>query len=263
MIKKITFVFIILFFIAVGSGELEEKYEITEFHNYSPAYTLIPIPNELIVNPGGEAKIDLYISGLGKIKENKILLRIPQDLLNSENPGNLNGSIICGGMDPNNVSPMIDVDSNNLLNMRIVLNECNFWAVVDDIGDDSKNMTLTAPMLLSERDNSDFAPIHIKMNIAENAPHGDQYIYLVFTYTDGTKWYQDKEKIKIHVNNPVEENRKLLFVILAVLAFAFPWISESTKKTYNTLLSSRLGILTKLITILAMVYVAYLIIISL
>ena len=221
MFKKILLTFIIIsFLIIIGSGESEEMYEFTYFHNYSPAYTLIPMPNEVLVNKGEQASIDLYISGLGMIKENKILLRIPPELLDSENPGQIDaGEIVCVGENSSDVEPRLHPKTVDISNMEITLSDCTFMAVVDDtVNIGSMERTQKAPMLLSERDNSEYPPIRIKLNISENAPTGDQYIYLVFTYTDGTKWYQEKEKIKIHVNSFYEQYQAYVLIFIGVIA---------------------------------------------
>ena len=203
VMKKLVFILITFFFINIVMGETYLEPRFTDFHNYSPSYTLIPMPNEVIVNRGEPAEIDLYISGLGTIKENKILLRIPPKLLDSKNPGEIvGGEIICVGENSSDVVARLKTNTVDITNMEISLSECTFMAAVDE---DSMERTLKAPMLLSERDNNGYSPIHIKMNIAKKAPHGDQYVYLVFTYTDGTKWYQDKEQIKVHVNSPYEQ----------------------------------------------------------
>lgn len=225
----------------IGSGESEEQYEFTEFHNYSPAYTIIPMPNEIIVNKGHPASIDLYVSGLGMMKENKILLRIPPDLLDSKNPGKIEGSIKCRGDNRTNFESKIETHWDDISSMRIVLNECNFMAVKEETV--AKTTLRRTPILLSERDNIDnksqtiYPPISINLNISEDAPAGDQYIYLVFTYTDGTKWYQDKEKIKIHVNSYYEEHQigvrifigVLAAVIFALLGILYRFIKKTTE----------------------------------
>ena len=234
MFKKILLVFVITSFLAIiGSGESEE------YNNYSPAYTLIPMPNEVIVNKGHPVSIDLYVSGLGMIKENKIILRIPPELLDSENPGQISGSIKCRGDNRTNFESKIETHSGEIGNMRIVLNECNFMMLPEEKA--GKTTLKRAPILLSEWDNSDntslsesdnsyYAPIHVILNISDDAPTGDNYIYLVLTYADETKWYQDKEKIKIHVNNPVEQYRFYLLLVLTFITLLFSWLSDVTKK---------------------------------
>ena len=256
MTKILTIVFIGLFFITVGSGQSDSDFEFTDFHNYSPVYSLIPMPNEVIVNKGGEVNIDLYVSGLGMIKENKILLRIPPELLDSNNPGQIEaGEIVCVGENSSTVDAQFKPYTVGITNMEITLSDCTFMAIVDE---NSMERTLKAPMLLSERDNNDYAPIHIKMNIAKNAPPGDQYVYLVFTYTDGTKWYQDKEKIKIHVNNPFEKNIQWIFVMLSILGLIFTK-DDKIKKIQSTI--CRKGI--KMVTLALVLIIASLVYVSL
>lgn len=218
MFKKILLVFIIIsFLVTVGSGESEEEYEFTEFHNYSPAYTIIPMPNEIIVNRGDSAEIKLYVSGLGKMEENKVLLRFPDGLL-ADDQGEIYGSIVCVGDNITNFHPLFKIEQSDLTSMRIVFNKCNFISVIEK---ESTPRLKKAPILLSERDNTGYPPIGIKLNISDKATIGDQYIYLVFTYTDGTKWYQDKEKIKIHVNSVYERYYVSHLIVVGVLVALF------------------------------------------
>jgi len=193
------------------------------------------------------------LDGLNSYKENKILLRIPPELLDSDNPGHIcAGEIVCVSKNSSTVEAQFKLNTVDITNMEISLSDCAFMAIVDK---NSMERTLKAPMLLSERDNNDYAPIHIKMNIAENAPHGDQYVYLVFTYTDGTKWYQDKEKIKIHVNNPFEKNIQWIFVMLSILGLIFTK-EDKIKKIQSTIYRKGIEMFT-LALVLIIAYLAY------
>jgi hypothetical protein len=77
------------------------------------------------------------------------------------------------------------------------------------------------PPIMFEGRNNGSPPSYIIMNIADNATPGEYEIPIEFTYTDGEKWYQDEKKLTIHVNNPVEENRQILAIFVALIGIIF------------------------------------------
>lgn len=96
------------------------------------------------------------------------------------------------------------------------------------------NNTVEAPQLLSEQglgvlDKPDRLkpPISYRLNIAENAPPGDHIIEFIFTYSDGSKWYQDGRQVLLHVNNPIEQYRYLVAILIGIVGLGLTWISGS------------------------------------
>ena len=214
--------------------------------NSTPSYTIIPIPATLSTDPGKTINVDVYIAGMGNIKNNKLVFYYPNNLLNSENPGRVGTTIACITDTITNVeTPTIKDNSVPLTGIvGVNLVSCNFMY---------ENNTLR---LMSEAKNNGVPPIYLTLNVAKNATPGDRDVGLFFIYTDGIKWYQDREKITIHVNNPVEENRTHLLIILAFLAV--PWFSNYTKNKYKQILSSRFGIIVETIQLGLVLYIFYL-----
>lgn len=249
---------ILLFMLPITSGSqvIFQNESFFEFGNKPPSYTIVTIPATINTDPGETVNVNIYISGLGNIKNNKLIVFFPDDLLNTENPGVIGTTIRCAGYGNTSTGfPSFFDDNITLRDISISLQECNF--MYPETFEEN-----IAPLIMSERRIFEKPPIYISMNIAKEATPGDREVYLVFTYTDGIKWYQDKEEIMIHVNNPIEENRIVLLIILAILAFSFPWISEYTKNLYVKIMASRLRILLKLLVILAIISLVYLIYVS-
>lgn len=204
----------------------------SELDNITPSYNIVTIPTSISTNPGTKnLTVDIYISGFGAIKNNKLNVFVPSGLLNSEKPGIKVGTIGCMMGKFINIPLFMDERITLPLNMKFTIPPCAFMHYREDAYE------YVAPFVISETNNMGKAPAYLILNIADDAPIGDNDVDLIFTYTDGIKWYQDVEKIKIHVNNPVEQYRTYLLIILAILAV--PWFSDYTKDKYKKLSSSR------------------------
>lgn len=243
----------------------------SELNNETPSYTLIPIPSAIITDPGRTVNVDIYISGFGYISNNKMIVFVPSNLLNTENPGRIGASIGCMHNKTTNITvPIFSETSTNLTavkaglipgmtglipGVKFSLIKCNFM-----YNNETLNEQNVPPIMLEGRNNGS-APSYIIMNLADNATPGDYEIPIVFTYTDGEKWYQDKKQITIHVNNPIEENRFWLVIALTLLGGLLTYISiEDNFKKY---FSSCFGKIKICIIILLLLYIFYLILISL
>ncbi len=221
------------------------------YYNKTPAYTLVPVPNKITVNPDQKmVNVNIFVSGEGYIQRNRLIYFYPPDLLDPE-AGKLGRTIKCN---ITSIETIIDTQFNLNDYRGLSLPPCYFMNI------QSPNNTFDAPPILTELYNPS-APIYLKLNISKNAPYGDTDILLVFTYTNGTKWYQDKEKITVHVNNPIEENRQILVIISTILVILLTVISVEDK--FKNYLSSVRGIIILIITIALVVYLLYYVFISL
>jgi hypothetical protein len=115
-------------------------------------------------------------------------------------------------------------------------------------------------------------PISVTIYTSKNAPEGDNKIDLVLTYSDGKKWYQDSKEILIHVNNPVEEQRQVLFIILTIfgLLISIVSVSEWAKQKFKKILLGKFGgkfgfiisIVVWMFIVVGIFYILYLVYIS-
>lgn len=198
------------------------------YYNKTPTYTLVPVPNKITVNPDQKmVNINIFISGEGLIQGNKLIYFYPPDLLDPE-AGKYSKTIGC-----NNTSIVTINTQLNINEYRgFSLPPCYFTNI------QSLDNEFGASPILTELYNPS-APIYLKLNISKNAPYGDTDILLVFTYTDGVRWYQNEKAITVHVNNPVEENRQILFVVSAILGIILTCMSVEDK--FKKYLSSWCG----------------------
>lgn len=240
----------------------------TDLNEKIPSYEMILVPDQITTNPGETIKVDIFISGLGYIQNNKIHVFTPENLLNPENPGLISVNIACVTNNTTNITQAGFIEwTAPLLDPKFSIAPCNFMSIDSNL-DPNVKLYRAPPIMSEERYEGQHQgykgkpPIYLMMNIADNATPGDRGVNLVFTYTDGIKWYQDKEKITIHVNNPLEENRQILLIILAILAFSFSWVSEYTKELYKEILSSRYRKVLQILTILAIISLVYLVYVS-
>lgn len=219
-----------------------------------PSLKLVIVNEKNSVNPGDSLKSVIYISGIGPIKKNKIRVFIPPFLLNPEDPGLLTTNIHCRYQN-NTPIPWYREDSNPIYEGVVSLTECNFLIEKEPPTD------FAAPLLLSEWEK---APMYINLNISEDAKPGDYEIQLIFTYSaDEINWYQDRGGVKIHVNSPVEQYRYYVFLLLTIIAIVLSGISGWTKEKYKMLRKSRIGYLILIGIILAILWILYLIYLSL
>lgn len=241
---------ILLFILPSTSGYDDFPDEsFSELSNKTPSYTIVPVPATIITDPGKTVNVDIYISGFGNIKNNKIRVFFPDDLLNPEDPGVIGTTIRCVSYDNKTKIPSFFDINVTLSDIVINLQECNFMH-------STTYEEFQTPLIMSERKIFEKPPIYLSMNIAKNATPGDREVEIVFTYTDGIKWYQDKEKITIHVNNQVEENRQTLFILLALIGILLSFSSTSEK--FGLILSSRSKKVLYIIIVISLTYILYL-----
>jgi hypothetical protein len=61
------------------------------------------------------------------------------------------------------------------------------------------------------------APILMNINTSKNAPDGDNKVNLFLTYSDGKKWYQDKQEVSFHINSFWEQYYIYQIIITGVV----------------------------------------------
>jgi hypothetical protein len=213
------------------------------FNNYSgvdnltPSYKLAIVSDKYNVNPGDSINWSIFISGLGKVEKNKLLVYYPSILLNQTNPGESILHLDCINITINKTVPSLS-SSTYYLNTSYPANfaqmvSCYFMY-------NNTNFPNQAPLIISETwlsfNETTVPPISLRFNTNKNAPPGDYIIELIFTYSDGnsngSKWYQDDRQVLLHVNNPIEQNRSLIALLIGIITFFFPliWSLEILKK---------------------------------
>lgn len=79
------------------------------------------------------------------------------------------------------------------------------------------------------------APIGININTSKKASDGENKLFFILTYSDGKKWYQDKQEVSVHINSWQEENNTVYTILIGfigaglVAAASFIWHSVGIK----------------------------------
>lgn len=231
------------------------SYYNSHFTTLKPSCQIVPIINQETISPEDNLSISFLLSCKGKIESNQLNIYFPEGFLSNKEKAYF--SQFLAGDDTTataiwfNEKPVIDISEGKGAFIEIL--PVYFKEVFP-------NKTITFGESYSPLGHP---PILFNAKSKEKIKPGDYTINVIFHYSDGNEWYQNKESIRVHVNNPIEENRNDLFFILAILALGFPWISGYIKEYYNKILSSKLGIIIKILTIIAIVLIIRLIIISL
>lgn len=232
MSRKIIFLLIYISLLNIVHAEnisIYPNFIFSEKYNLTPSYSIIMLPDKNDVNPGDSINFKIYISGMGFINSHKINIFYIPELLDKNTPGIFISNIGCnydtltGKICPRDgyYSTPIYPKSSRLL---IYLQNCLFM-------NDNINDNFNIPKIKIEEPAINYtSPISLNLNISNNAPTGDQTLDVIFTYSDGLKFYQDKKQVIIHINNPIERYSFIIASIIAIFAiFINLYINEIKK----------------------------------
>ncbi|MFZ3383142.1 MAG: hypothetical protein WA144_04375 [Candidatus Methanoperedens sp.] len=233
--------FVILFNIYYASAAIEQACFDNYFLNMEPSLSLAVRNNNPIINKGEPINLEIYISGYGHIANiTKIYVTLPIGLVD-ENTAFGNGYYSVYNNTYKNWSkePFL-MDNSYSTGFYIWLDQFHFQQAYSE-------ENCSQVMLFSERNEfssgEKIAPSGINFITSKNAPEGDNKINLVLTYSDGKKWYQDKQDVSYHINSWQEEHNILFAIFIAlcgaaaVAASSFIWhkiaikVNASQKRT--------------------------------
>jgi hypothetical protein len=175
--------------------------------NQSAVYTVTPILEDPYIDRGGKLKLELYFSGQGDVKNNKLHIQFPLDRVFEKD----SSSIVRRFENEEGITEITDRADN--IGHTMGLDEEYFKY---DTNSDSPE---EFGRVNSERSYQGKAPLSVELQTKEDAVPGDYAIPITFTYkSEGDELRQDFNEINFHVNSWQEENRKTLEVIAAIAA---------------------------------------------
>ncbi len=217
------------------------------YSNMEPSFLLSTRNYKSIINKGDTIKFEVYITGYGHIANiTKIYVTLPIGLVDDNT---IYGSAYYFGFNNNTR------DFKDLTQYNFSLNTPNgFYLYFPNDYFSQINITncytiLTFTEMKYDSSGKLIIPILINITTSKNAPEGDHNIDLFLTYSDGKKWYQDSKEILIHVNNPVEEKRQVLFIILTIfgLLISIISVSEWAKQKFKEILFGKFGFIISIV----------------
>ena len=168
-----------------------------DYSNMEPSFSLAAPHNKPIINKGDTMEFEVYISGYGHIENKvKIYASLPIGLVDG---GTDYGHIFHLGFNDRREVTKLDFPVNTPNAFYVWLTNIFLKQIQIPNSDDYTDLIFSE--LLHHIKGEASAPISINIITSKNAPACDKKIDLILTYSDGKKWYQDKQEIKFHINS--------------------------------------------------------------
>lgn len=201
------------------------------YSNMEPSLSLAVRNNNPIINKGDTINLEIYISGYGHIANiTKIYVTLPMGLIDDNTTfGNY---YIQQYNSTEWTSPEYPMTPDMATGLGVYLPADLFQQTY---------YTINCSQLLIFTESQEFAsgkfraPIGMYFKTSKKASDGENKISIILTYSDGKKWYQDKEEVSVHINSWQEEHATLYTILIgfigaAVIAVAsFIWHSIGIK----------------------------------
>ncbi|VVB90516.1 Uncharacterised protein [uncultured archaeon] len=198
-----------------------------------PAFSLVPVNKNPIINKGDALEFAVYITGLGHVENfSKIYISLPKDLVEYNN--NLTNASLNLTVFKNTSkyfyfnATLIDYEHNlNVTNytfnysdrFAVYVPNYYFWQNYNKSDKCWGLSTFTEQSNLIS--NASVDPILVKIYTSKNSPEGDNKIDLVLTYSDGQKWYQDKNEVKFHIRSTTEQYYPYILIVPPIIGVLF------------------------------------------
>jgi hypothetical protein len=171
--------------------------------NMEPSLSLVVRNSNPIINKGDTINFEIYISGFGHIANITKIYGVLPNRLVDDNTAFGNGYYLGYNYTDKNWTKKSFSMTPSYTIFGITL-PGNFVQQ-----DPSKTNNCPQAVLITEEQHNisgkGIAPIGINFNTSKNAPEGDNKINFVLTYSDGKKWYQDKQEVSVHINSIWEQ----------------------------------------------------------
>ena len=178
------------------------------------------------LTPGDSLELDIYFSGYGEIEGSKLFFSTAKGIF-QEDSSYVKHSLYRDGnyLDWGRTTQYMKNPSRFSLTFSgLKLPDWKEPSIYLDFDDrDSNNY-----ILISERD-AIYAPIHIHFPIKQNAPSGNYYATLVYTYFNGQEWVGSTQRVDFKIDNWVEAHPRsawgigILVAIIVVIPFPKYW----------------------------------------
>ncbi len=193
------------------------------------SYGLILIPNKTVINSGDSIKIDIFVTGYGKINGGKILIsRNPQIFEN----GSYLSHKINYRQDENGIISAVQKiekfnENEDIISLKIsaliIIDEAKslitpFGSVFKDV---INNPYLETETIQTEIiDKNGHPPLRLVMITKKEIPSGTYKINISFSYFNGSRFELDNRNIEIKIMSWAERNEELIqFFALLISVF--------------------------------------------
>lgn len=189
----IGFVLISNVYYALASYECD-KY----FSNNEPSFSLISRNKNPVINPGDTLEFEIYIIGNGAPPNfSKLYITLPIGLVDANKIyGSSTTFFIDSSGDLKQYTYILGPghEKENILNINIPY---YYFQYIPTEG----GCSILAEKRWENSKKELIPPFLIKVNTSKSVSEGDNKIDIILAYTDGKKWYQDRQDVKFHINS--------------------------------------------------------------
>jgi len=176
-------------------------------------YSIITSNRTPSVRPGEKVEIEVFLSGHGKPKKNKLHIQwsLPY-VINKEDPGFF---ISCIGSyldevtekpQPCSGKSYVQKHRLNPTGITVILNEGQFLEISSQLEDSWVSEFGISPVM-SEGMWDDEPPILLSINTTKNAPSGDYDVKFILTYGNEQNLLQDYKTVPFHITSRWERHK--------------------------------------------------------
>lgn len=170
------------------------------------AYSIVCRLRTPVVNPGQRIEMEVYLSGYGMPKQNKLHLAYSSPyVISRENPGVILSAIAVAKhkttgqiMQPVSGKPYLQEHKCDMVGATVTLNEGYFLPIPEER---AKRVEQSFSTVMSEWMWDGYPPLLVTLNISKTAPAGNHNLYLTLTYGDGHQISQDQKCVTFYVTN--------------------------------------------------------------
>lgn len=205
------------------------------------SYKTILLASKTKIAPNGEFKIELYVTGYGKIENPKVIISVPYSLVDegshlmgdfvieSDGVARIGGRKIPLG---NNKDFKMTTIQLPTLRLRTWKENTDPTLFIDT--DSYKHST----GIMAEQKWGENAPMNFYIKTKPNAPPGDYDFQFYLTYFNGTEWVTERDIIKISVTSFIQRHDSKGWIIallagIAGIAGLIPIIQSIYKLLYD------------------------------
>jgi hypothetical protein len=211
---------------ADGSTDPVREVDIEDFE-----YDVIPFLKTPSVDPGGQIRVGVYITGYGEIPRTKLnVFNDHPEIIDSSDPGRVDYAV-GGDIDVEEniikgVSGGEELSSAEMSKAGMTIGPApvnfaddKYWGP-----DDKERREDFLPRIMAEGTYENAAPIEFTFNTTEDATPGDYEFHIALTTTDGETIQQSKSSFQPHINTvrerwePVPTAAGILAVLIALFS---------------------------------------------
>ncbi len=207
--------------------------------NETPSYSTFTRIRKSNINRGDIIEVEVFIVGKGDVTSAELVVVFPPDIMPVQGDDYRNGNVTYIVLPPG-----YDIGKQNKI---VFLKDFELKdRPLGPVGTIVKlpnyifqHINIHGTRILPiEKNNTHAPPFLYSIKTHKESSTGDKELKFILTYSDGNRWYQDKQIVNIHINNWKEENEiefviwtaVIVSILLTIGKLVLMTIDENIKK---------------------------------